>query len=72
MAYYPRLALGVAALLFALFAADVLAGKLAQAAFLSEVGEALVLFAAVIAFVAGTLLLERLRASTNKTQGEQP
>ena len=67
-----HLALGIATLLFALFAADVLAGKFAQAAFLSNVGDALVLFAAVIAFVAGTLLLERLRASTNKTQGEQP
>ena len=64
-----HLALGIAALLFALFAADVLAGKFAGAAFLSNVGDALVLFAAVIAFVAGTLLLERREGADQRDPG---
>jgi len=59
-----RLALGAAALFFALFAINVIVGKVAvlagatQAPGVGDVGEFLLLFAAVVSFIAVCLLRE--------------
>lgn len=48
----------ISALLFVVFFANVLLGAFAQANFLSDVGEALLLFAAALVFVAAMLAAE--------------
>lgn len=58
MARIDTIAFGVAAALFAVFIANVVAGALAGAAFLSDVAEMLTLFVATISFVIGTLRRE--------------
>lgn len=51
--------LAIAAVLFAVYVADVVMGALASASFLSDVQEMLMLFAATIAFVAAILVREK-------------
>ena len=52
------MALGLAAVLFAVFVANVVLGAMSGAKFLGDVSEMLVLFAASIAFVASILRRE--------------
>jgi len=54
------------ALLFVVFFANILLGAFSTGAFLSDVGEAVVLFAATIVFVAAMLAAET-KAKTNST-----
>ena len=59
------MALWSAIALFAIFAVNVAMGAISNAAFLSDVGEMLLLFAASIAFVAAILQREDAARNTN-------
>lgn len=52
------MALGLSGLLFALFAVNVMMGSFANASFMGDVSEALVLFGSALCFVAATLKRE--------------
>lgn len=62
------MALALAALLFAVFVANVAMGALASQPFLGDIGEMLVMFAASIAFVAAILKREADRKAGIDTQ----
>ena len=62
------MAMAIAALLFVTYVANVLSGALAGTTYLSDVQEALVLFAASIVFVAAILRAERKRDDANKSE----
>ncbi|WP_120496784.1 hypothetical protein [Kiloniella sp. EL199] len=57
----------IAILLFLIFASNVVLGSSGQAVFLGDVTEMLVLFAAVIAFVAMILQKEAVQKEKNKS-----
>ncbi len=57
----------IAIVLFLIFAANVVLGSVGQAVFLGDVPEMLVLFAAVIAFVAMILQKETAQNKKNKS-----
>ena len=61
------MAIYVAAGLFAVFSVNVLLGAISGSAFLNDIGEMLVLFAASIAFVVGILAREKA-AKTNQSK----
>ncbi len=56
-----RLALWFALLLTAVFGANVASGKFNNSVFMSDVAEALILFAASIFFVIGVICMEKVR-----------
>jgi hypothetical protein len=56
----------IAALLFSVFAANVILGSARQPVFMSDVSEMLTLFGACIFFVVAVLILEREKNSTNE------
>lgn len=62
--------MGLAALLFGVFAVDVVIGSLGGSAFLGDVGEMLTLFAASLAFVAAILRREAQAKKDKETRSQ--
>lgn len=58
--------LAIAGILFAIYVGNVVAGALFSAAFMADVGEMLVLYAASIAFTAGILKREAAAKAASK------
>lgn len=65
------MALGLAGILFLIFAANVVMGSAAGAPFMGDVSEMLVLFGASVAFVAAILNREARRKANDQDQTEQ-